>query len=124
MHARIKTGGKQYRVEQDNIIEIERCEMKDGVIDFADILLINDGDKTIIDKSGLLDYSVKGELVKEVSGPKVSSVKYIPGNHCKKFGHRQKLFRVKITEIGKKEHHKKHHEHKKHHGHQEATHGA
>ena len=50
MYAIIKTGGKQYRVQQDDVIEIEKLNLEDGAkeVSFSDVLAVNkDGELTV-----------------------------------------------------------------------------
>ena len=101
-YAIIRTGGKQYRVRQDDIIDIELQDQQEpgAVLEFKDILFIQDGSNALVGGPYLTDFIVRGEILGYSKGPKVTSVKYIPGNHTKKFGHRQKYLKVRITEIG------------------------
>lgn len=100
MYAIIKTGGKQYRVAVGDVIDIELLNADVGSqVEFTDVLFVNNGSKTIVGQPNVSGYTVMGELVDLVGGPKVTSVKYIPGNHRKKIGHRQHYSRVKITQI-------------------------
>lgn len=99
-YAIIKTGGKQYRVKKDDLIDVELLEGQPGdAIQFGEILFVSDGSHTTVGQPVVKNFAVKAELVGETKGPKVTSVKYIPGNHYRKFGHRQKYSRVKITAI-------------------------
>ncbi len=102
-YAIIKTGGKQYRVAQDDIIDVELLDAELGAqVEFPEILMLNDGDSAKFGKPSLSGAVVKGELLEVVAGPKLMSVKYKPSHHqYRKFGHRQHYSRVKITEIGK-----------------------
>lgn len=100
MYAIIKTGGKQYRVAIGDVIDVELLEGEIGSqIQFADVLFINNGSKSIIGDPQVPGGIVVGELIGYETGPKVTSVKYIPGNHRKKIGHRQHYSRVRITQI-------------------------
>lgn len=101
MYAIIKTGGKQYRVKKDDVIDVELLDADLGAeVKFGEILFVSSGDKhEVAPKSG---YLVTGEVLGYSAGPKVVSVKYKPShNQRRKFGHRQKYSRVKITEIRK-----------------------
>lgn len=100
MYAIIKTGGKQYRVEEGSVIDIELIDAELGQeVKFAEVLFVNNGSQPLVGGPLVNDYIVVGELVGLVSGPKVSCTKYIPGNHRRKIGHRQDYSRVKITGI-------------------------
>jgi large subunit ribosomal protein L21 len=100
-YAIIKTGGKQYRVAQDDIIEVELLDAEPGAqVEFQEVLMFKDDAHTKFGEPSLAGFIVKGELVGTVSGPKLMSIKYKPSHHqYRKFGHRQHYSRVKITEI-------------------------
>jgi large subunit ribosomal protein L21 len=102
MYAIIKTGGKQYRVKPGDIIDVELLESDAGAqIEFGDVLFAYDGSKTHIGQPGIPDFLVHGEVLGQVNGEKVTSLKYKAShNQCRKWGHRQKYTRVKITKIG------------------------
>lgn len=110
MYAIIKTGGKQYRVAQDDVIDVELLHAEDGAkVEFKDVLFFCDGDKQNIGKPIVSGCVVSGEVIGTVPGQKIVSVKYKPShNQCRKFGHRQHYSRVKITAIGKKSKETKH----------------
>ena len=108
MYAIIKTGGKQYRVAVGDVVDVELLQGEVGSeVKFSEVLFFNDGSKFTFGEPVVPNFFVAGELVETVLGPKVTSVKYIPGNHRKKIGHRQRYSRVKITQISssKKEKH-------------------
>lgn len=101
MYAIIQTGGKQYRVSKDDVIDVELLSnMKDDKVEFSDVLFIYDGKKAHVGTPKIIGSLVKGELVGEVKGPKVIAYKYKKRKSFhKKTGHRQKYSRVKIIEI-------------------------
>lgn len=99
MYAIIETGGKQYRVEKDDVIDVELLKADDKV-EFNNVLFLNNGSTTKIGKPHVKGSRVLGELMQEVRGPKIISFKYKKRkNYRKKIGHRQNYLRVKITEI-------------------------
>ena len=101
MYAIIKTGGKQYRVAVGDVIDVELLKEEIGSeVKFSEVLFFNDGSQPIFGEPMISGHFVVGEHLEFVAGPKVTSVKYIPGNHRKKIGHRQHYSRVKITQIG------------------------
>lgn len=101
MYAIIESGGKQYRVEAGDEIDVELIEPEtDGKVKFTRVLFLNDGKLTKIGSPHLDKHSVMGELVQEVKGPKVIAFKYKRRKGIRrKVGHRQRYSRVKITEI-------------------------
>ncbi len=102
MYAIIKTGGKQYRVAIGEIIDVELLGSEAGAqIQFEDVLFVYDGSKTHIGQPMISNFSVYGQVLGQVSGEKITSLKYKAShNQCRKWGHRQKYTRVKITGIG------------------------
>jgi len=100
MYAIIKTGGKQYRVAVGQEIDVEMIEGEIGQqVKFNEVLFFNNGNKPIVGVPHVPGCTVLGELIGYAAGDKVKSIKYIPGNHRKRIGHRQHYARVKITNI-------------------------
>lgn len=100
MYAIIETGGKQYRVEKDDVIDIELITAQDGKVEFKNVLFINNGASVKMGAPYLSQSTVKAELISEVKGPKVVSFKYKKRKgYRRKVGHRQRYSRVKITDI-------------------------
>jgi large subunit ribosomal protein L21 len=100
MYAIVKTGGKQYRVAEGDVIEVEKLAGEPGdAIDLSAVLLV-DGDNLVADAAQLAKVSVAGELVAHTKGPKIRIHKFKnkTGYH-KRQGHRQPLTRVKVTGI-------------------------
>ncbi|NGX51296.1 MAG: 50S ribosomal protein L21 [Chlamydiae bacterium] len=100
MYAIIQTGGKQYRVEKGETIEIELVGIESGAVEFNEVLLLNDGKTTHIGTPHVAKCLVKGEVLGSKKCPKVISFKYKRRkNYHRKVGHRQKHSVVKITDI-------------------------
>jgi len=101
MYAIIETGGKQYRVEKDEVIDVELLDAEAGnSVEFKNVLFFSDGKQAKVGNPYVAKSSVKGELVADIKGPKVISFKYKRRKGVRrKVGHRQKYTRVKITEI-------------------------
>ena len=101
MYAIIKTGGKQRRVSQGDIIAVEKIEGNKGdALVFDEVLMVaNEGDIKIGTPT-LTGAKVVSEILEQAKGPKivVFRMKRRKGYH-KKTGHRQLLTRVKITDI-------------------------
>lgn len=104
MYAIIKTGGKQYRVQEGDIVDVELLTAEAGAqVEFEEVLFAFDGAKTQVGKPSIPNFLVYGEVLGTVRGEKVTSLKYKPShNQCRKWGHRQDYTRVKITGIGSK----------------------
>lgn len=101
MYAIIETGGKQYRVEKGDIIDVELLEAKQGEkVEFKNVLFLNLGNAIKVGAPHLAKSSVLGELLEIARGPKVIAFKYKKRKpNRRKVGHRQKYARVKITDI-------------------------
>jgi len=100
MYAIIETGGKQYRVQEGDIIDVDVIHSENTALKFDKVLLLNDGTKSHVGVPHLPKCVVHAELIGESKGPKVIAFKY---KRCKNYrrtvGHRQKYTRVKITKI-------------------------
>ena len=99
-YAIFKTGGKQYRVAEGDVLDVEKLDGEDGKeTTFSEVLFFGDGGKF---KSGdaLKTASVTAEIVGQIKAKKLIAYKY---KRCKGYhrtvGHRQKLTRVRITSI-------------------------
>ena len=100
-YAIIKTGGRQHRVAEGDIIDVDFLNEepgKEGV--FADVLFHSDGDKVTHGTPLIEGATVTGEVVEQRKDKKVIAFKYRrrKGYH-RTVGHRRKLTRVKITGI-------------------------
>ena len=101
MYAIIETGGKQYRVEKGDVIDVELLTIEEGnKITFKNVLFLHTGDAAKVGKPNVDGGVVMGEFMQEIRGPKVLSFKYKKRkNYRRRKGHRQNYSRVKITEI-------------------------
>lgn len=102
MYAIIKTGGKQYRVQQDDVIEIEKLAVEDGAkeVAFNDVLAVNKDGELVLGAPVVENAVVKGEILEVAKAPKVIVYKYkSKKDYRKKQGHRQPFMKVKITTI-------------------------
>jgi large subunit ribosomal protein L21 len=101
MFAVIKTGGKQYRVAQDQEIVIEKLEGDAGdTLVFGEVLMIGDGDKVEVGAPLISGAQVVGEVVDQTRGAKIIIFKKKPRNtYRRKKGHRQHQTVIRITEI-------------------------
>jgi large subunit ribosomal protein L21 len=99
MYAIVKTGGKQYRVEQGQTLLVERLPGEAGAsVDLEPVLFRSED--TIFDADGLKKVRVGAEIVEHVRGEKLRVFKFKPKRGYKRrTGHRQDLTRIKITEI-------------------------
>ncbi len=100
MYAVIKTGGKQYRVQQGDVIFVEKLDAQaDETVKF-DALLVGNDDETRIGTPIVNGASVEGKVISQVKSAKIVVYKYkAKKNERKKQGHRQPYTKVEITAI-------------------------
>ena len=101
MYAVIKTGGKQYRVQQGDVIFIEKIDSQaNDAVTFEEVLLVGDGEQTKIGAPVVAGAKVEGKVLAQVKSKKVVVYKYkAKKNERKKQGHRQPYTKVEITAI-------------------------
>jgi len=101
MKAIIRSGGKQYIVEEGEIITLERLNIPPGgKVKFEEVLAVGEKGNMKFGTPTLEGVKVEGEVLEEVKGEKVIAYKYRKktDSHWKR-GHRQMFTRVKITSI-------------------------
>lgn len=103
MYAVIETGGKQYRVQEGDVITVEKLKAEAGdKVTFDKVLLMSDG-KEVKVGTPYLDAAVTGSVVENGRGQKVIIFKYkAKKDYRKKQGHRQPYTLVEITSIAGK----------------------
>jgi large subunit ribosomal protein L21 len=101
MYAVIKTGGKQYRVAANDVLDIEKLDGEAGsTLEFTDVLMVGEGESVTIGSPLVAGAKVTAELVAQTRGPKlIAFKKRRRKNSRRKKGHRQDLTRVRITNI-------------------------
>ncbi|MBI5106289.1 MAG: 50S ribosomal protein L21 [Solirubrobacterales bacterium] len=101
MYAIVKTGGKQYRVEEGQTLLVERLPGDAGAsIDLEPLLLA--GDDAASFGKDLGGATVSAEVVEHLRGPKIRIFKYKPKRgYRRRAGHRQELTRIRVTKISK-----------------------
>jgi len=101
MYAVIKTGGKQYRVEQGDTLALERLDGDTGAqVSFDEVLLVGSDDATQIGRPLVQGASVKATIVEQGRAKKIIVFKFRRRkNYKRKKGHRQYFTRVHIDAI-------------------------
>jgi len=101
MNAVVKTGGKEYRISQGDLIRVEKIEGKVGdQVTMKDILMISDEDKVQVGNPFLTNAVITGEIVQQVRGKKVLIYKMKRRkNYRRTKGHRQTYTYVRVNEI-------------------------
>lgn len=101
MYAVIKTGGKQYRVEEGEILDVELLKVDPGQqITFEEVLLLGNGDAIQVGRPFVDGAAVQATVLGLSKGPKVINFKH-SGRHTlrRKTGHRQKYTRLRVDSI-------------------------
>lgn len=101
MFAVLKTGGKQYRVKENNLIRVEKIEAEEGsTITLSDILMTDDGTKVNIGSPLLKSATVEATVVRQMRDRKVLVFKKKRRQNYRRMkGHRQHLTVLRITKI-------------------------
>ncbi len=101
MYAIIETGGKQYRVQNGDVIYVEKLDAQvDEEVTFDKVVAVNN--RTLkVGKPYVKDAFVKGTVLKNGKGKKITVFTYKPKKgSARKMGHRQPYTKVQINEIG------------------------
>ena len=101
MYAVIKTGGKQYCVQQGDVIFVEKLNAQaDEAVTFDEVLLVGDADQSKVGTPVVAGAKVEGKVLAQVKSHKIVVYKYkAKKNERKKQGHRQPYTKVEITAI-------------------------
>ena len=101
MYAIFKTGGKQYRASQDDVLRIEKLEGDAGArVTFDEVLFVGDEKKQTLGEPTIKGATVTAEIVEQTRDPKIIVFKkQRRQNHRRKKGHKQHKTLVKITGI-------------------------
>jgi len=100
MYAVIQTGGKQYRVEEGQQLDVERLAGDDaGEVALRPVLLV-DGEDVVAAPADLAKATVSARIVGEAKGPKIIGFTYrAKSRGRRRWGHRQKYATIEITGI-------------------------
>ena len=102
MYAIVKTGGKQYKVEQGQTLLVERLHVDEGqTVSLEPLMIRGEGEAVTIDAAGLAKAKVEAKVVAHERGPKLRVVKFKPKRgYRRRNGHRQELTRIEVTSVG------------------------
>src|SRR3989338_8755047 len=99
MFAVIKTGGKQYKVAEGDVLRIEKLDSKDGNVVFDDVLLVVNGEVKV-GKPVVSGAKVSAKVLEDGKGDKKMVFRYkSKTRQHKKKGHRQPYTKIQITKI-------------------------
>ncbi|PID45965.1 MAG: 50S ribosomal protein L21 [Proteobacteria bacterium] len=101
MYAIFTTGGKQYRVSQGDVLDIEKLDVEEGAsVEFDNVLMVSNDDAVQIGAPYVKGGKVTATVTGQGRGKKVEIVKFKRRkHHQKRTGHRQYLTKVEITAI-------------------------
>jgi len=101
MYAVIATGGKQYRVAQGDIIQVEKLDKEEGSsFDFENVLMVGSGESVRIGAPYVAGCKVTAVVKSQMRGEKIEIMKFRRRkHHQKRTGHRQYLTKIEITGI-------------------------
>lgn len=100
MYAIIRTGGKQAKVHEGDVIDVERLTPEGDEVTLTPVAIITD-DGTVISRRGDLEgASVTAKVVGSAAGPKIDIFKYkAKTGYRRRQGHRQKYTTIEVTSI-------------------------
>ncbi len=103
MFAILETGGKQYKVEEGDVLEVELLaedkKRKQDKYTFENILLLK-GKTTLLGTPYVKNAKVKAKILSEIKAPKIIVFKKKSKKQYKKtIGHRQRLHKIQIEKI-------------------------
>ncbi len=101
MYAIIETGGKQYRVEKDGVLFIEKLGAEENAtVTFDKVIAVNDGENLKVGTPYVEGAEVSATVLKNGKQKKITVFTYKPKKGCaRKMGHRQPYTKVQITDI-------------------------
>lgn len=101
MYAVIVTGGKQYRVQQGDVIFVEKMDAAEGAeVSFSNVLAVGEEGSVKVGAPVVEGASVAAKVLKNGKGKKLNIITYRPKKgSARRMGHRQPYTKVEITEI-------------------------
>ncbi len=101
MYAIIKTGGKQYKVEEGQIVKVEKLPVdEEENVEFDEVLAVSEDGESNFGKPYLEDVTVTGKVIEQGKNKKITVYKFKPKRrYRKKMGHRQPYSKVLIESI-------------------------
>jgi len=99
MYAIIRSGGKQTKVREGDVVDVERLRA-DGEITFTPLLVVDDKGKVFSNRDELKSAKVTAKVVGESAGDKVEIFKYkAKTGYRRRGGHRQKYTTIEVVKI-------------------------
>jgi large subunit ribosomal protein L21 len=100
MYAIIRTGGKQTKVREGDVIEVELLKGAADEVSFTPLLVVQEDGTAVSDRAALASASVTAKVLGESKGPKVDIFKYKnKTGYRRRMGHRQRYTLLEVTAI-------------------------
>ncbi len=101
MYAIVKTGGKQYRVEPGEVLQVEKIEGEsDSTVELTEVLFVQDENGAKLGKPTVDGAKVVATIVRQFKGPKINGIVFKPKKNIRRrYGHRQNITALKIESI-------------------------
>ena len=100
MYAIVEIAGKQYKVEKDAVVNVDRLKKTETSITLDKVLLYSNNDDIRIGKPYLSNVQVKAEVLGEIKGNKVFGIKFKKRkNYTRTIGHRAIYSQIKISDV-------------------------
>ncbi len=100
MYAIIRTGGKQSKVRQGDVIQVELLKTADEEVSFTPLMVVQEDGTAITDRGALGTATVTAKVLGEAKGPKIDIFKYKnKTGYRRRMGHRQRYTELEVTGI-------------------------
>lgn len=101
MYAIVKTGGKQYRVEQGEVLEVEKLEGEAGTsVELTEVLMVQDENGSKWGQPTVEGAKVVAKIVAQKRGVKINAMVFKPKKNIRRrYGHRQSITALEIESI-------------------------
>ena len=100
MYAIVEIAGKQYKIEKDAVINVDRLKKSENNITIDKVLLYSNNDDIRVGSPYLSNVQVKAEVLGEVKGNKVLGIKFKKRkNYTRTVGHRAIYSQLKISDV-------------------------
>ncbi len=100
MYAIVEISGKQYKVEKDTIVNVDRLKEASGTITLDRVILFSQDGNTQVGQPYLSNVKIEAEILKEIKGNKVKGVKFKKRkNYTRTVGHRPIYSQLKINSL-------------------------
>lgn len=101
MYAILRTGGKQYRVAENDVLTVEKLDAPEGTtVELSDVLLVADGESMRVGSPTVPGAKVTATVLQTARGRKIRGYTFIKvKNHQRHYGHRQWQTRLRIDKI-------------------------